>query len=81
MSYAPADSALGRSVLGDYAGWDNNTYLLALAVDALHDANYQRGGNKGSRPERVQRPQEKRSHSFGSDPIPIGDFNDWWDGV
>jgi hypothetical protein len=81
MSYAPADSSLGRSILGDYAGWTNDTYLLALAVDALHDANFQRGGNKGVRPDRVERPQAKKKYSFGSDPIPIGEFNDWWDGA
>lgn len=81
ISYAPADSALGRSILGDYAGWTNDTYLLALAVDALHDANFQRGGAKGVRPQRVERPQAKQQHSFGSDPIPISEFNDWWDGA
>lgn len=70
-------------MLGEFADWSTNTYLLALAVDALHDANWQRGGGPkgGPRPERVERPNQKRTHSFGSDPIPISEFNDWWDGA
>lgn len=36
-------------------------HLLAEAVDALHSANWQRGGGKGNKPDPVKRPAEIRA--------------------
>lgn len=66
---------------GDFAEWGVAEYLLALVADAINMGNWQRGGGKGPRPQAIERPNDNKSKSFGSDPIPIKDFNDWWDGA
>lgn len=53
--HLPPDSATGRAVVPPDA-WGITEYLLAAAVDALHNANWQRGGGKGARPQPVERP-------------------------
>lgn len=68
MTYLPSTSALARSIHGDQALWSTQDHLLALAVDALHAANWQRGGGKGKRPRPVPRPgeQDKGRKRFGT---------------
>lgn len=52
----PADNALARAV-DVSAAWTLDQHLLALAVDALRAANWQRGGDaKAPRPEPIERP-------------------------
>lgn len=50
---------------GHDAGWSVEAQLLAEAVDALHGANWQRGGSKGAQPPPIDRPAAllKRSQS------------------
>jgi len=80
-SQSPPGSALARSVRGPAAQWGVNERLLAGILHALHMANWQRGGGKGTKPKPITPPDEKApgTQSFGSEPIKIRDFNEWWD--
>jgi len=54
--------------------------VLAVVVDQLAVANWQRKGGKGGKPKRMQRWWEKqKARKFGSDPVPISGFASWWD--
>ena len=80
--YGPMTSALSVAQLGEQAIWTTSDYLLAVVADALHDANWQRGGGKGQRPPKMKRPgAQDNQQKLGKDPIPIGGFDDWWNGV
>lgn len=76
----PEGSRVDRAIRGEVASWRLSDHLLAGIVDLLAVANWQRGGRKaGPRPKSVPRPgAEPRTQRFGSDPIPIKDFNAWW---
>ncbi|ALY09795.1 tail assembly chaperone [Arthrobacter phage Preamble] len=82
IAHTQMGSALAESMHGEQSRWKITDYLLAMVADALHDANWQRGGGKGAQPERVKRPgvKDKNTQSFGSEPIKISEFNDWWAG-
>ncbi len=56
-------SALMSAIQGGrhHIGWTVEAYLLAETVDALHNANWQRGGGRGSRPKPVERPDKVRT--------------------
>ncbi len=54
--------------------------VLALAYDALQGIAFILKRGKGQRPKRLTRWWEKRrEQKFGSDPIPLSQFDDWWD--
>ncbi|MGO3844472.1 hypothetical protein [Agrococcus casei] len=55
--------------------------ILAGIFDLLAHANWQRAGKRHApRPKPLQRPWEKRrGRQIGSKPIPIRQFNDWWE--
>lgn len=74
------DSALARELNGGSVVWTLTDHLLATIADALHGANWQRGGGKGIRPKPIERPGEKSGTSLGSAPIPISEFDNWWNG-
>lgn len=61
--------------------WSTESQLLAYVVDALHVGNWQRAGRKSApRPKPFPRPWEKsKARTLGSKPIPLSQFNDWWD--
>ncbi|AZS10391.1 tail assembly chaperone [Arthrobacter phage Supakev] len=82
IAHAPLGSAIGLSIHGEAAEWSVTDHLLAIVVDVLNDANWQRGGGKGAQPGRLKRPgvKDKNTQSFGSEPIKISEFNDWWAG-
>ncbi|WP_406709364.1 hypothetical protein QEV61_04735 [Trueperella pyogenes] len=43
---------------------------------------FELGGGKGRQPEPLERPHPTKGTSrqvFGYDPVPISDFDDWWD--
>lgn len=66
----------------DVVLWDTPTQILAGIFDLLGISNWQRAGKRSARkPKPLDRPWDKKakSRSFGSDPIPISQFNDWWD--
>jgi hypothetical protein len=52
----PRESALARALLADDVNWGLNEQLLALAIDVLRQANYQRAGGKGKKPKPLPRP-------------------------
>lgn len=61
----PTESRFYRVVTNGRTEWSTTEHLLAAAVDTLQNANWQRGGGKGSRPKPLERPgsdrtQEKR---------------------
>jgi len=59
--------------------WSTSEQLLAVIANALHMANWQRAG-KGPKPKQILPPQAKQqSQTFGKDPIPISQFDGWWD--
>lgn len=80
IEHTPRQSALGRSFLGEAANWDVAEYLAAAILDGINSGNWQRGGGKGSRPKKVERPGTKQEgQRVGAEPIPIKDFDSWWD--
>ncbi|MBO0596592.1 hypothetical protein I2485_06845 [Nesterenkonia sp. E16_7] len=80
VAHVPRTSALGRALGGEQADWGAAEYLLAGVLDALNSGNWQRGGGKGSKPKRVQRPGDKqKGETIGAGAIPIKDFDAWWD--
>lgn len=57
----PEDSALVAAHNGgpQFRGWTAGRYLLAGVFDALQAANWQRAGNRGTKPRPVSRPRQK----------------------
>lgn len=54
--------------------------VVAIIADQLAVANWQRKGGKGAKPKPLQRWWKKvKSQTFGSDPVPISKFSDWWE--
>lgn len=74
-----AGTALCEAVQGA-EHWDTSTQILAMVYDVLQHANWQRASKRSApKPKRLQRPWEKaRVRKFGSDPIPISKFDEWW---
>lgn len=57
LEQLPWDSATVRSIHGEIAIWGSVEHLLAMAVDALRMANWQRSSDKKiPRPEPIPRP-------------------------
>ncbi len=54
--HTPIDSAYAHAALGEQASWSLDAHLLALVIDTLRTANWQRGGGKGRRPQPIRRP-------------------------
>lgn len=74
------ESAYVRAVHGDEAMWGLPEHLMALAIDALNVANWQRSadGAKGRNyPKPIPRPGVGPQHIGGNDPIPIDEMDDW----
>lgn len=79
----PRTSALVRAVAGEDAQWGLLEHLAARVADSLEVGNWQRQQKPNApKPKPIPRPgvksEEKR---FGSDPIPIKDFDAWWSGA
>jgi len=65
--------------------WDPPTQLLAVIVDLLNAANWQRGGGKGQRPKPIERPGDhaaKDTKRWGT-PVPLAEgrriLDEWSD--
>lgn len=73
-----ADTATSDAVNGQV--WSIDAQIMAMAVDVLQIANWQRAGKKTApRPKPLPRPWLKpKGQQLGRDPIPISQFNDWW---
>lgn len=52
----PTEARTVRAVGDASLAWSASEYLLAMVVDALNGANWQRGGGKGKRPKPIPRP-------------------------
>lgn len=61
--------------------WSIEGQLLAAVIDLTQSANWQRAGKKSApKPKPLPRPWlQPKTQSIGRDPIPISQFNDWWD--
>jgi len=61
--------------------WSVTDQLLALIFDVLNQANWQRQKKRTApKPKPLPRPWDAaKSTSIGSDPIPISQFDEWWD--
>jgi hypothetical protein len=63
--------------------WTPETYILADIFDTLAVANWQRSSSKKNpqpKPKRYPRPGDKPEvQVIGKDPIPISEFDAWWD--
>ena len=68
LSHLPRESALARELLGPDAMWGLSEQLLAMTLDQLRNANWQRGGCKGPRPKPIPRPGTTRT----SEPVRHG---------
>ena len=67
LRHLPLNSPLGVALHGDAARWGPAEHLLAVAIDVLQGANWQRGGGRGSRPQPIKRPDpraEKRRREY-----------------
>lgn len=72
---------LGAAING-FDLWTVGEQLLAEAVDVLQRANWQRANKPyAPKPKRITRPWEKSKNTrrLGRDPIPISQFDDWWE--
>ena len=78
--HAGPGTALYRVSNGRDSAWSLDSQLLALIVDVLSVANYQRGGGKGSKPKPIQRPGVKNETStkWGGAAVAAGSFDDFW---
>lgn len=64
----------------DRSEWTLTNELLAALVDQLNNLIWGLGGGKGMRPKPIYRPSTMAdTQHLGYDPIPINDFDDWWD--
>lgn len=81
MENLPLSSALYRKVGGPDALWGLTDHLLATVADALHMANWQRGGGKGNRPKPIPRPgrDSKKVTKFGGATMTMAQARDWLD--
>lgn len=79
----PRTSALVRAVAGEDAQWGLLEHLTAVVADAVEVGNWQRQGKAHApKPKPIPRPGAKsEAKKFGSDPIPIKDFDAWWSGA
>lgn len=65
-----------------HAIWTIEEQLLAEAADSLAMGNWQRQNMPNRpKPKRIPRPWEKAKaqQRLGRDPIPVSQFEDWWD--
>ena len=77
-------SALARARDPEAAAWasgDATAWMLASLLDLTAQGNWQRQGKRNApKPKPVKRPGGKvESTTYGADPIPVRDFDAWWD--
>lgn len=81
VNQSPPGSALWRSKAAAEdvdPAWGLQEQLLAGIFDVLRIGNWQRGGGKGQKPRLMPRPGVESGRVIGSDPIPISEFDHWW---
>lgn len=76
----PRTSATAHAMFGERVEWGPTEYLLADLIDVVQIGNWQRQGKKGApKPKPVPRPGATQTRKFGKDPIPLTQFDDWWE--
>lgn len=85
IQQSPPGSSIHAALDPEAARWARGEpvpYLLAHIGDTLANANWQRSGRSTApKPKPLPRPGMKNdSTTFGAEPIPIADFDDWWGG-
>lgn len=81
VQHAPPDNAISREVAPSESGWGTTDYLLAGVVNLLAIANWQRAGDEHApRPKPILPPgvTDPSVEGYGSDAIPLRQFDDWW---
>lgn len=82
VQHAPPGNAIARAVAPDASGWGISDYLLAAIANLLATANWQRQqDDRAPRPKPILPPgiDDPATEGYGSDAIPLDQFNDWWD--
>ncbi|OAZ40951.1 hypothetical protein A9Z40_03145 [Microbacterium arborescens] len=72
-------TALSRAIHGEV--WSTTDQLLAALVDLTQVGNWQRAQKPHApKPKPIKRPWEKPvGKQIGSKPIPMSQFDGWWD--
>ena len=83
VQQAPPSSAIARALEPDLSAWVSGRVLsdlVATVADLLAAGNWQRQGKRSApRPKRIKRPgQDNGEQKYGRAPIPVKDFDDWW---
>jgi len=73
VEHLPATSSLRLRTVGPQASWNTSEYLLALIVDLLAGANWQRSG-KGRKPRPIPRPGRSDTRKFGTGAVSIAEM-------
>lgn len=79
--YAVPGSAVFRVEHGAKGEWQYTQELLALILETLRDANWQRQGiSTAPRPQKLPRPGQEVEgvRHFGDEPMTIAEFNKRW---
>lgn len=85
VQYLRPGSALYDELHPETAGWSHTDVMLADvfdAVAALHHAFVAANSKKKpKRPKPYPRPwaKHKETKHYGKDPIPLSEFNSWWE--
>ena len=85
-AHLPQESATWLAVNSDRASFASrfgSSAILADIYDAISALAYmyaKRNGGTASKPKGYPRPWRDAGERFGSDPIPISDFDDWYYG-
>lgn len=76
VRFLPAQTQLGRAILGVDAEWGLAEQLAATLLDAVRAGNWQRGGGKGPKPKPVPRPgvDNPRETSMLGTAMPLEDI-------
>lgn len=89
IRHLPADSAYFREVEPDVAPWTDGRVTTALLADIYDLLNAFRGTYVNAHSKKKQRQlkpyprpwlEDKSVKKVGKDPIPIKDFEKWWEG-
>jgi hypothetical protein len=78
----PPGNAIQYAINGERSQYGVTEQLLVLVANVLMHANWQRQGNPNApQPRQLLLPGDtpEGEQSFGSDPIPISEFDAWWD--
>lgn len=80
--HSPRGSAVYSTTYGDKSEWGTVEELLALVVEALWDANWQRQGKRtATRPKPIQRPGQSAPAGvkhYGGEGMSIDEFEQRW---